>query len=88
MFESFFALFPQPHFDDTTHTMVSDHEAGNRLTRLIPDLGLSGQPPCTALPRLLICDIGTTLTHSTWQALPWLNCLALDTEQTAATLCA
>lgn len=34
------------------------------------------------------CDISITLTHSTCQALPWLHCLALDTEKTAATLCA
>lgn len=34
------------------------------------------------------CNISITLTHSTCQALPWLHCLALDTEKTAATLCA
>lgn len=40
------------------------------------------------LQTLQVCDISITLTHSTCQALPWLHCLALDTEKTAATLCA
>lgn len=32
--------------------------------------------------------VSIALTHSTCQVLPWLHCLALDTEKTAATLCA
>lgn len=40
------------------------------------------------LLQLQFCNISITLTHSTCQALPLLNCLALDTEKIAATLCA
>ena len=50
--------------------------------------GPVGPTPCPAPPGLWLCDISTTLTHGTWRALPLLDCLALDTEQTAATLCA
>lgn len=59
----------------------------SRLTWSYCSVGVSGYTPHD-LWTVQFCDISITLTGATCQVLPWLHCLALDTEKTAATLCA